>query len=128
MKLKTLVAPALLLTVAFVAGPGFAQSITDQQMASLKVGTTTYTDVVAQFGRPMTVETSSDGSKVATYSTTKTHTKAASWIPIVGLFAGGAQSDTVSDELTFDSKGVLTKSTVSETHLNCTAVGGCKNN
>lgn len=99
--------------------------ITDAQLASLKVGATTYADVVAQFGKPFAVEASSDGSKTLTYMTSKTHIKGASFIPVIGLFAGGAKGDTTTERFEFGPDGVLTKTWTSETHVDCKTFGGC---
>ncbi|HZZ32389.1 MAG TPA: hypothetical protein VFE10_10385 [Phenylobacterium sp.] len=110
---------------ALMTASAATAAITDEQIAGLKVGEATYSDVVAQLGRPSSVETSSDGSKTVTYSVSKTHLKAATFVPIVGLFAGGAKADTATDRFEFGADGVLAKVSTSTTHVNCGTWGGC---
>jgi hypothetical protein len=115
------VAAALFTASAAPAAP----AITDEQLASLKIGATTYSEVVAKFGRAQTVESSSDGSKILTYSVMRTHVKGATFIPIVGLFAGGASSTVVVDRFEFRPDGTLSKMTTSDTAVQCKIFGGC---
>ncbi|WP_158913859.1 hypothetical protein [Caulobacter sp. S45] len=117
---------AALAVAMAVAGAASAADITDDQIAALKIGATTYSEIVAQFGKPMSVETSSDGSKTITYNSSHTHVKAATFVPIVGMFAGGARGDVSTNRFEFNADGVLTKTWQSETHINCKTFGGCK--
>jgi len=116
-----------LIAIAFlsIAAPALAQ-ITDDQLATLKVGSTTLADVEAKFGHPMTVEKSSDGSETLTYTTTKTHIKGASFVPIMGLFAGGSKADVTTDRFDFDKDGVLTKVWSSQTKVDCSMMANCQ--
>lgn len=116
---------ALALFGGLVASAAVAGPITHEQLASLKIGTTTYDEVVAQFGKPTTVETSSDGSREIAYTVIKSRVKAATFAPVVGLFAGGAQGKTQVDKLDFDANDVFTKVLTSETNVECKVIGGC---
>ncbi len=122
---RTIVGAVLATALMAASAASAASAITDDQLATLKVGVTTYRDVIAQFGRPMTVESSSDGSRTVTYAVTKTHVKAATFIPIVGLFAGGANGDVTTDRFDFGPDGTLTKTWSSATHVECGIWGGC---
>jgi hypothetical protein len=62
---------------------------------------------------------------VVTYAVVKTHVKAATYVPMVGLFAGGATSATSVDMFAFGPTGVLTKVMTSDTAVECKILGGC---
>jgi len=108
-----------------VGSMAMAAPITDEQLSSLNVGVTTYDQVIATLGRPVTTETSSDGSRAITYSVVKTHVKGATYVPIVGLFAGGATGHTVVDRFEFGPTGLLSKILTSETNVDCGVWRGC---
>ena len=59
-------------------------------VASFQRGVTTLSDVEARLGPPTALSTALDGSMVAVYSYAHASTRAATFIPVVGLFAGGA--------------------------------------
>lgn len=80
-------------------------------------GKTTYAEVIAQFGKPTVVTTSDTGEKTAIYSYSHAQVRGASFIPIVGLFAGGVDSTGDSVIFTFDKNDVLITKTSSTTDL-----------
>ena len=113
---------ALATLVGFVTLAGTSASaakVTLDQVAQFKVGAANYADVTGELGRPFSIEASSDGTKTITYSATEAHIKSASFIPVVGLFAGGATSDMTIIRFTFDASGVLAKTWSSDTHTDC---------
>lgn len=63
--------------------------VSAEKVAQFKPGVTTEADVVAALGQPSTV-TSANGQRIITYSGAQAQARPASFIPIVGLFAGGA--------------------------------------
>ena len=115
---------ALIVALA-MSSSALAGAISDDQIAALKTGVTTYDDVVGQFGKPNTMETNSDGTRTIGYIVTRTHVKAATWVPIVGLFAGGATGESSKDEFQFDAQGKLTKISTSSTEIDCRTFAGC---
>lgn len=87
----------------------------DQEKVSQFVkGKTTYAEVVQQLGKPSQSTINSDGTRTAMYMYIQSQASAASFIPIVGLFAGGAESENTTVTLNFDNKSVLTSYTASE--------------
>ncbi len=80
-------------------------------MASFQRGHTTYDEVVAQIGQPTALSVTADGARVAGWAYTRVTTRAASYVPVVGLFAGGADAHTHSVTLRFapDGAGLLKK-------------------
>ena len=124
---RFLVAAALLLVASAAAG----KPVTADDAAQFKVGVATETDVEARLGKPMVSTKSSDGTAVLVYYAGKTHVKAATFIPVVGLFAGGVQSNTAALTFVLDANGVLKSSSASQSSLDCSsniANAGCKPN
>jgi hypothetical protein len=83
------------------------------------VGVDTIETVEAKRGKPFTTTTNPDGTIMVIYTATKTHVKGATFIPIAGLFAGGAKGHITSKMFFFDSKGVLSSFSSSETNVDC---------
>ena len=73
--------------------------------AELVKGKTTKAEVISLYGKPQTQMTNSDGTETYIYSFMKNDVSvnAATYIPIVGLFAGGSevQMNTSSLSITF---------------------------
>jgi hypothetical protein len=75
--------------------------VTEKQVRGFTPGVTTYADVVKALGQPSTVTASSDGSRRAAYIFASASTKPASFIPYVGLFAGGTDTKSATTTFTF---------------------------
>lgn len=84
------------------------------QLAHFKAGVTTEAQIVAQLGPPNTSMTQPDGTKMDMYMHTSMKQNAANFIPYVGLFKGGASTDSQTVTFTFDNRGVL-KATATST-------------
>ncbi len=124
---RYLLAVALLLIASAAAG----KPVTADDAAQFKVGVSTESDVEARLGKPMVTTKSSDGTAVLVYYAGKTQVKAATFIPVVGLFAGGVQSNTAALALVCDANGILKGSSASKSSLDCSsniANAGCKPN
>lgn len=78
-----------------------------EQTAKLQKGKTTYAEAVQALGKPTTVSTASDGTLIAVYNYVESQARPESFIPIVGAFAGGADSRINMVMLTFGPDGVL---------------------
>jgi outer membrane protein assembly factor BamE (lipoprotein component of BamABCDE complex) len=127
--MKRSAAVAFALACALVADSVQAKPIAPEDLAQFKVGATTEADVVKVLGRPQSVSVVSTGSTTIAYVSIKTRLKAATFIPYVGLFAGGATSNTSVTTLTFGADGRLTsyQSTASEADCSSNILGpGCK--
>jgi hypothetical protein len=70
-----------------------------EQTASFRPGVTTDHEVVARLGAPTARTTLPDGSTIMTYAFSAAQARPASFIPIIGAFAGGA--DARSSAVTF---------------------------
>jgi outer membrane protein assembly factor BamE (lipoprotein component of BamABCDE complex) len=113
MKKLTLLLFCLLLAACVSAGV----EVTQNQVASLQKGVTTYSDVVARFGKPTSVMLRSDGSKIVSYVYVHSQARPQSFIPIIGPFVGGADAKSNAATLVFDNNGILTDYYASETNV-----------
>jgi hypothetical protein len=119
--LRVTSAAALSATLVVAASPAFAHHpISADQVAQFKVGVATYEQVVATLGKPSSVTIDSDGIRIVTYSSIRTHPKAITFVPVVGLFAGGATGDISWAIFTFGQDGRLTRSTMTDANTDCT--------
>lgn len=109
-----------ILLMACVSLAGCASSgvkISDEKIATLQDGKTTKTEVLASFGQPTSQHRNSDGTSTLIYSHSQTQARAITFVPIVGAFAGGADTTFGSVVLNFDKSGVLSSySTSSDQH------------
>ena len=76
-----------------------------------------YAEAVAAFGPPQFNTVAADGSRYATYFRAKTHIKGASFIPIVGMFAGGMKVGASTISLIFGPDGVLKDVTTNDANM-----------
>ena len=107
MKIMVLIISCLMLISCTTVGN---KEITDSSKTSQIIeGKTTKADVLALLGEPNHVSNMLDGQEVWLYSYGRFTTRPATYIPIVGLFAGGGDMKTKSLSLIFDEKGILKK-------------------
>jgi hypothetical protein len=114
-----------------IATSAFAADVTAEQASAFRPGVATFEDVIASFGSPSTDTASSDGSRTIIYVSVRSHVKAVTLVPIIGLFVGGAKSSISTVSFTFGSDGRLLQSSSSAKTIDCsTSVvlsvgGGC---
>ena len=111
------VCTALLLAACSSAGTDVTQAQTD----GFVKGQTTKAQVIAQLGPPQTDTTFGDVDRVS-YLHMKMSVNGATFIPIVGLFAGGGKSNTHNVTFTFTRQGLLQEIDTADTAIN-TSVG-----
>jgi len=104
---------------ASVAGAQTPPAAMDPDVAALRVGDTTYADVVQNLGAPGTTRTLPDGGMVADYVRTWTTVDRASFTPMVGALVGHSVSRTGSYSLRFDPAGVLARVDVAPIGVEC---------
>lgn len=102
---RLILAATMAVAIAGCATSG--RPISNDQLQTLKVGESTAAQAITAMGAPTTTTSSSDGTQRLLYVFTAASVKAASFIPVVGLFAGGTdvRSDVVT--LVFDKQGKL---------------------
>jgi outer membrane protein assembly factor BamE (lipoprotein component of BamABCDE complex) len=91
--------------------------VTQAQLSTLVPGETTEAQVIAAYGAPTSVSYLADGTKSDVYMHTAAHATAASYVPVVGLFAGGAKGTNETAVLLFDKNGVLKSTSSNATHV-----------
>jgi|SRR5579885_1751824 len=84
-----------------------------------KVGLATAQDVETRLGPPSTQTQTSDGTVVLIYVVARDHVKAATFIPYVGLFAGGTRFQATTMTFTFGSDGLLKSAMSSASNYDC---------
>lgn len=88
--------------------------VKDEQLSSFKPGQTTKNEVFTALGQPTTQMRNADGTSMVIYTYLESRVRGASFIPIVGIFAGGADSRTNQVVLSFDAEGKLVGHSSSE--------------
>lgn len=102
----TAVAVALLLSGCVSSGT----KVSEQQVQSFQKGTATRAQVIAALGAPTSTLVQNDGSRIDVYMHIQASANTASFVPIVGLFAGGAKGTSDSATFTYDGAGILQRS------------------
>jgi hypothetical protein len=108
----------------FAASPpawAHPKEISPEALTALEPGAATYVDVVAAPGRPSSETFDSSGVRTIAYATTRTHIKAATFIPYVGLFAGGATADVSVVTLSFGADGRLLSYQSTTSNTDCSS-------
>ena len=93
---------------AFTACMSMGTKVDQDKLARFEKGKTTYAEVIQQLGKPTQSTLNSDGSRIVVYTYVQSQAKAANFIPIVGAFTGGADTENTSVMLNFDKDSVLT--------------------
>jgi hypothetical protein len=98
----------ILVCLAISACNSSGTKVTEQQAAQFTPGKTTEGDVIAVLGPPNHSTKNADGSSMIVYFHTATAVNAATFIPVVGVLAGGASTTNDSVTFSFDKAGLLT--------------------
>src|SRR5262245_9411860 len=93
---------------AFTACVSMGTKVDQDKLAQFEKGKTTYAEVIQQLGKPTQSTLNADGSRRLLYTYMQSQAKAANFIPIVGAFTGGADTENTSVMLEFDQNSVLT--------------------
>ena len=117
------IAIAAMLTLAGCATSG--REISANQMNAMEKGKTTYSEVVQRLGKPTVDTVAADGNRTTLYNFSKAGIKGATFVPIVGLFAGGMNVSGSSVTFNFDPAGVLKDYSTSTTNFD-TKNGGAR--
>ena len=84
-----------------------------------RFGIDTAATITAKLGKPNSKSVSSDGAMTISYSSIHTRVKGATFIPIVGLFAGGAKAKTATKSFVLGVDGLLKGYSSGDTQINC---------
>lgn len=98
----------LLVLLVILAGCAtVGKEVTETQAGQFKRGVTTAADVAEKLGAPTSSGVSDSGSRTMSYVFAHAQPRAASFIPIVGIFAGGADGRTTMVTFVFNPDGKL---------------------
>ncbi len=114
---KAIVAAFLMLGLSACATSG--TMVTEQQTSSFEEGVTTELEIREVLGEPTTITTSTE-ERTLIYTGIKYRTKAATYVPVVGIFAGGSDAQSTSVIFKIGPDGVLEEMTRSETNIDTT--------
>lgn len=81
--------------------------VTEQQAGQFEKGIATRAQVIAKLGQPNGSSVIADGTRVDVYVHIHAAANGASYVPVVGLMAGGASSNSNTATFTYDATGVL---------------------
>lgn len=99
-----------LISLLFLAGcMSVGNKINHEYANNIQKGVTTEQEVLTNMGPPMSTAINSDGLKILTYMHVKTDVHGATFIPIVGMFAGGADSTTTTVVIQIDNETGIVK-------------------
>ncbi|OZI21743.1 hypothetical protein CAL18_12530 [Bordetella genomosp. 7] len=87
------------------------------QLDQFKQGETTRQEVVAALGKPTTQMRNSDGTTTLLYTYAESRTRPETFIPFVGAFVGGVDTNSSHVTLTFDQAGKLLSYSSSESEM-----------
>ncbi len=106
---KRLMGALLALTVAGCVSIG--HKLDPEKMDQIKKGETTRDQTIALLGSPDQVAKDSDSNVTFSYIYSRSTPKPATFIPIVGLFAGGADIQNQTFLVTFGPNGIVKNTT-----------------
>jgi outer membrane protein assembly factor BamE (lipoprotein component of BamABCDE complex) len=104
----------LLAVLTLTACMSMGKKVDQDTVQSFEKGKTTYAQVVARLGKPSQSTINSDGTRTAMYTYMQSQVNAANFIPFVGMFVGGAETENTSVVLSFERSSVLTSYTSTE--------------
>ena len=97
----------LIAMLALTACASSGVKVDQAKVEALQKGRTTYDEVIRDFGPPTGRTVSADGHKILTYSYFSMQTRPENFVPVVGLFFGGADHEMSMVMLTFDRNNIL---------------------
>jgi len=106
--MKRIITVCALLMCAILGGCASSGTMVSHDASSkIEIGKTTEAQVLADLGRPNYVSERSDGTRILTYTGGKYSTKASTFVPVVGLFAGGANVSSSVVVVTIGKDGIV---------------------
>ncbi len=105
---------SLALAAALTGCVATGTKVSNEQALEFVRGSTTVRDVVAKLGQPTSRVTLANGESMLLYQYGEVQYRAATFVPIVGLFAGGADVRSNSVSFRFDAEGKLIDHTSAE--------------
>lgn len=100
--------------------------VDQDKLAQFTKGKTTYAEVIQKLGKPNQSTINSDGTRTISYTYLQSQAKASNFIPFVGAFMGGSDTENTNVIINFDENSILTNYTASQggSQLNTGIVSG----
>lgn len=98
---------AVCAAAALAACVSMGTKVKTSQLAQFHKGVTTETQVEQALGKPQSETLNSSGTTSIVYTYSHATADAIDYVPIVGLFAGGAKGEQTNVTFTFDKGGKL---------------------
>jgi outer membrane protein assembly factor BamE (lipoprotein component of BamABCDE complex) len=106
--MRKLFAVLVLVLPFFVSGcASTGKKIDPTALSDFKAGVTTKSEVVQRLGPPQSSSSTSDGTQVVSYYFSESTVNGATFIPVVGLFAGGSKGSASITTFIFDKNEIL---------------------
>ena len=105
------------MTIAIAGCASSGVKVSEQQAEFFKVGTSTYSDVVAALGEPTSTTIASNGVRTAAYNYSSIRSQPQNFIPYLGPLVAGYDNQSSSVTFNFDPRGVLTGTTSSQSGM-----------
>lgn len=122
---QTCLAAVLAASLGLLSACATSGTRVDQaQLGQFKPGVTTVADIESALGKPQSTNLASDGTRSIGYLYSHAQVKGATFIPIVGIFAGGATAQGSSVIFRFDTAGRLIDYHASQQDVDVNSVGG----
>lgn len=85
----------------------YGNKINPDYIATIKKGETTESELIKNIGNPSSIGILPDGQKLLVYTYVYSEAKASTFIPIIGLFAGGANTSTQTLHIWLNDSGTV---------------------
>lgn len=99
----------LVLCLGLVGCATSGKQIEQDKVSQIKEGVTTKEEVIALMGKPETHTLNGDGKELMMYMHLNMNTRASTYIPVVGLFTGGADMKQQSLQILIGNDGKVEK-------------------
>lgn len=113
----TATACALACVLALSACASSGVKVTENQTAAFEKGKTTRQEVIAKLGKPTMQTSLGDGTKLVHYTYAEATVRPSTFIPLVGAFVGGTDSQSSHVSMRFDAQDKLIDITTSESQM-----------
>ena len=98
---------SLFLVIALTGCASAGVKVEQSKLTDLHKGKTTYQQAVNEFGQPSQTIYNDNGTKTALYIYYSAQARPETFIPVVGAFVGGADSENSTVTMNFDQHDVL---------------------
>lgn len=106
----------LCLVVCLVGCASSGKEISTDRVAQIQKGVTTEAEVIQMLGTPQTKTIGSDGKVIMLYQYTKVKNRAANFVPVVGLLAGGMDMRMQMFTVIVNQQGIVENYTLNDSN------------